>query len=104
MTNLSSADQFQTTIATATPTLVMFGSPTCPWCRKQRPIFEAFGGKYPRIATVYVDSVLWPEVASRRHINALPTLVVYRGGKQVARAEGFHGAKEIEAFVEGALR
>ena len=103
MNIVTSSEQFQTVINDATPTLVLFGSPTCPYCRQEKPLVEAFGRKYPGITTVFVDVTIWPEIASRRRVAAVPTMAVYRGGKQLQRAEGFHAAKEIEKFVEGAL-
>ena len=103
MTPVTSAEHFQTAIEAALPTLVLFGSPTCPYCRQEKPLVEAFGAKYPRISTLFVDVTVWPEIASRRRVATVPTLVLYRDGKQIGRAEGFHAAKEIEKFAAGAL-
>lgn len=103
MTPITSSEHFQTLIDAPLPTLVLFGSPTCPFCRQEKPLVEAFGRKYPRIATVFVDTTAWPEVASRRRVPTVPTLALYRAGKQLGRAEGFHSAAAMEKFVEGAL-
>ena len=103
MNTVISSEQFQTVINDATPTLVLFGSPTCPYCQREKPLVAAFGAKYPRIMTVFVDVTIWPEIASRRRVATVPTMAVYRSGKQLQRAEGFHAAKEIETFVAGAL-
>lgn len=103
MNSVYSTEHFQTTIAAQTPTLVLFGSPTCPYCRAQKPLVEAFGRKYPRITTLFVDTNLWPEIATRRRITGLPTLAVYRGGKQLKRESGLHTGTQVEKFVEEAL-
>ena len=103
MTPVTSSEHFQTAIEAKLPTLVLFGSPTCPYCRQEKPLVEAFGRKYPRIATLFVDIAIWPEIASRRRVATVPTLALYRDGKQIQRAEGFHAAKDIEKFAEEAL-
>jgi thioredoxin 1 len=73
----------------AVPILVDFGARWCGPCRALRPIVERLAGAYAgrvRVAEVDVDEA--PEVVRRLGIRGTPTVVVFRGGQEVARQLG----------------
>jgi thioredoxin 2 len=45
-----------------------------------------------------------PMLAQRFQINALPTLVLFAGHKEVARTQGAQHAMQIQRFVEQTIR
>ena len=87
-------------------TVVMFTTSWCPFCRRFKPQFVAAAAKSDlRTVMVYIDdweNPLWDEY----HVDVVPTLVLFEGGKPVYRRDGILGRglgnHDIEAIVERA--
>jgi len=87
------------------PVVVDFWAPWCPPCRVMAPIFEQVAARYAGkavFAKVNVDEA--PELAERFKIRAIPTLMVFVGGKPVEKIEGVLPATILEELVEKHLR
>jgi thioredoxin 1 len=71
------------------PILIDFGATWCAPCKALRPIVqrlaEAYAGRV-RVAEVDVDEA--PGIVRRLGIRGAPTVVVYRGGREIARQLG----------------
>lgn len=96
--------EFYEKIQGQTPVLVDFWAPWCVYCRRIAPAYEKIAQQYAGkliVAKVNIDDA--PDVANREHIEVIPTLVLYQGGK----AKGFVVAPEskakIEEFIETTL-
>jgi thioredoxin 1 len=71
------------------PILVEFGSAWCPPCKALRPIVQRLAETYAgrvRVAEVDVDDA--PGVVCRLGIRGTPTVVVFQGGREIARQLG----------------
>ena len=56
------------------PCVVMFSSPTCPYCRQMRPHFEEYSKEYKdEIVFAEVDISQSPTIASRYGVMGTPT-------------------------------
>ena len=87
------------------PVLVDFYADWCGPCRMMAPALEAVARERAgRLLVVKVDTDRAPALSQRFRIASLPTLVVFRGGKEVAREMGALPKPRLEALVDGALR
>jgi thioredoxin 2 len=57
-------------------------------------------GKY-LVLKVNTDDV--PDLGERFRIRSIPTMAVFRGGREIGRTSGARPAADIEAFVQSAL-
>jgi len=53
-----------------------------------------------RLRTAKVDVDSRPELAQKFNVDAVPTLVLVKSGRQVARLEGRASAPKIEEMIE----
>jgi thioredoxin 2 len=57
-----------------------------------------------RVRFAKLDTEAAPQIAARYGIRSIPTLIVFRGGKEAARISGAMDARGIESWVSGALQ
>ena len=87
------------------PVLVDFYADWCGPCRMMAPALEAVARERAgRLLVAKVDTDRAPALTQRFRIASLPTLVVFRGGKEVGREMGALPKPRLDALVDGALR
>lgn len=87
-----------------TPVLVDFYAVWCGPCQMMAPILDRVKQALPdQLTIVKIDTDKYPQLASRYHIEALPTLVLFQGGQPTERFEGVVPAEQLIARLQQRL-
>jgi thioredoxin 2 len=86
------------------PVVVDFWAPWCGPCKMMAPAFEQAAGQLePRVRLAKLNTEEAQTIAGQYNIRSIPTLVLFRNGREVARQPGAMGAADILRWVQAHL-
>ena len=94
----------QEVVKSQTPVLVDLWAAWCGPCRMIAPIVEELAGTYQgkiKVGKLNVDD--HPQVAAQYRIMNIPTLLLFKSGKEVDRLVGVQPKEELTRRVEKVL-
>jgi thioredoxin len=87
--------------ASETPLLVDFYAPWCGPCQMMGPVLEEVSKQMQgKVKVVKINTDNYPQLASKYQIQALPTLVLFKGGEPVQRFEGAVQAPQLVSNLQ----
>jgi thioredoxin 1 len=97
-----SDSSFETDVLQANaPVLVDFWAEWCAPCRALTPTIEAVAEKYAGSANVFKVNVDEnPSISQRYGIKGIPTLILFKGGKEEERVVGATSKEAISRMID----
>ena len=86
------------------PTIIDVWAPWCGPCKAMKPHFDSLAEEYGERARVLaINADESPDVVERLQVYAIPTVVVFRGGAEIARRKGAQSAGDLRELFEAAV-
>ncbi len=96
---LNDQNFFQYVQNTELPIVVDFWAEWCGPCKMMAPQFSQAAQKAPQYRFVKVDTEQARQISSQFNIRSIPTIAVFKNGKEVARQAGAMQASQLLAWL-----
>jgi thioredoxin-like negative regulator of GroEL len=94
------AIDFDALIAGEVPVIAKFQTEACVICRKLDPMLAAVAKRLDgKLGVVDVDAEHRPDLTKRFHIRGVPTLILFKAGREVERKAGFQTANALREWL-----
>ena len=91
---------FENIISNNDITLIDFYADWCGPCKALSPIIDEIAKSETHITVGKVNVEEEKELAMQYHVRSIPTMVIFKGGKEVNRLVGFLPKEEILAKIK----
>lgn len=81
------------------PVIVDFWAEWCAPCRMMAPQFAAAARELPEVRFVKVDTEAAPQASVKHRIRSIPTMILFSGGREVARVSGAMQSRELVRWI-----
>ena len=100
---VTDADLDQVVAGTDVPVLVDFYADWCGPCKMMAPVLDDLArSRVGEVLVAKLDTDRNPQMSSRFGIRSIPTLIVFRNGREVGRELGAVPRARLDALIAGA--
>jgi thioredoxin 1 len=100
MTEVTDSDFEDEVLKSDLPVLVDFWASWCPPCRVMAPVIEEISEEYKdKLKVVKLNTDGNPNVPSKYKVFSIPTLILFKDGKEVNRMVGAAPKSVVEEFI-----
>ena len=100
----ANAATFDDLLTNDLPVVIDFWAPWCGPCRSMAPAFEQAANTLKTQAQlVKLDTEAHPQASAPYNIRSIPTMVVFKEGKELGRISGAMPASEIIRWVNSVI-
>ena len=99
MAKIITAQNFETEVLKSEkPILIDFWATWCGPCMRQAPIVEALSEEGYAVGKIDVDQE--PALAQQFQVMSIPTLIIFKGGKEVQRIVGLTSKEKLKSLLD----
>jgi len=103
MSNLPSlqmSDFDSKVVKSSLPVILDFGAEWCSPCKRLAPIVDSLASEWTGKAAFFaVDADSNAELVGKFQVMSLPTIIVIKGGKEVARTVGLQAREKLVGLI-----
>ena len=85
------------------PVVVDFWAAWCPPCRLMNPVIEELALDHPELSFVTIDADANHQTVIGHSVMSMPTFLVFKDGREVARLVGSRPKRRMAGEIEEAL-
>jgi thioredoxin len=94
-------DSYMGQVQSTPVVLVDFGAEWCPPCRKMEPVLQSFmKSNAGKLTLVKMDGGIEDQLMKTLNVEALPTFILYKNGKEVKRKQGLVSEEEFNSWLK----
>lgn len=87
------------------PVLVDFYSPDCAPCMKMAPDYEKAASTFAmEVRFIKINTLLYPDIARQYGVNALPTIIAFKNGREVNRFSSALSKDHLSMWAESLIQ
>ena len=83
--------------------IVDFWAEWCSTCSSFKPIYMEIADKFPEIVFGKINTQIEQDISIDNRIQSIPTLIVFKSGKEVYRKAGSISSQLLEEIVSGVI-
>ncbi|MBQ8540833.1 MAG: thioredoxin [Clostridia bacterium] len=101
MLHVNSENYTEEVLNSPVPVVVDFFATWCGPCRMLSPVLESVAEDFEdKVKFVKLDVDEAPDIAKDYSVMSIPTLIIVKGGEEVAKQVGALGAEALENWIE----